>query len=180
MPSVAARLWLHVTAVLLRLSSPLQPSRRTFARALGGGILLPTAFATAAAAPKLYGTRSGILYSDAATSAAAERPPREDGERVVVAFTVWRGGFDAEILETGTCVFVLGDNSANDAVDELARTLPFGSSRRAAVPASFRFDPDRPGAPTYLQLRLQHKAPRSDRCANGNAASAVVRPRPRT
>ncbi|KAH8045860.1 DNA-3'-diphospho-5'-guanosine diphosphatase [Aureococcus anophagefferens] len=130
----------------------------------------------AAAKPKLVGTRSGILYYDGFDAAGA--PPRRDGERVTIAFTVRRNGFDSgDVLETGTGSFAVGDNSANDAVDELVRSMGAGNVRRATVPASFRFDPDRPSAPTYLELEVlvPRTRPRGEDCG-ANATSVVLRP----
>lgn len=131
--------------------------------------------AAGAAQPKLYGSRSGILYYDVsgATSAPA---PRREGERVTIAFTVWRNGFAGNVLEAGSGSFTIGDNSANDAVDELVRDMGAGSVRRATVPASFRLDPDLPSAPTYLEIKLL--GPRRIRIKDcgTNATSVVLRP----
>ena len=55
-----------------------------------------------------------------------------------------------------------------------------GVVRRATVPASFRFDPDRPSAPTYLELEVLPAAARRRRaggdCAAVNQSSSVLRP----
>lgn len=126
----------------------------------------------AGAAPKLYGSRSGILYFD-----SVARPPktRSDLERVSIAWTVWRGGFDKEVIESGSGSFAIGDHAANDAVDELVRTMGDGSVRRATIPASFNFD-DSPSRPTYLELEiLGPRRPRGKDCGT-NATSVVLRP----
>ena len=146
--------------------------RRAFVAGAVGSVAGPAA----AAKPKLVGTRSGILYYDGFDAAGA--PPRRDGERVTIAFTVRRNSFDSgDVLETGTGTFAIGDNSANDAVDELVRSMGAGNVRRATVPASFRFDPDRPSAPTYLELEVlgPRTRPRGEDCG-ANATSVVLRP----
>ena len=170
--------------------TPPRPSRRSFVGGALGVVAhpLPSAAARpsaagAAAQPKLFGTRSGILYFDLAGGGGSGAPPaRGDGDRVTIAFTVRRGGFDSDdVLETGSGSFAIGDNSANDAVDELVRTMRGGVVRRATVPASFRFDPDRPSAPTYLELEVLPAAARRRRgaggdCAAVNQSSSVLRP----
>ena len=91
---------------------------------------------------------------------------------------MWRGGFDKDVIEKGSGSFAVGDNSANDAVDELVRTMADGTVRRATIPASFNFDAD-PARPTYLELRAEAPTPtrkRRDCLVAENSTSVVLRP----
>eukprot|EP00322_Chrysochromulina_rotalis_P013326 CAMPEP_0115834264 /NCGR_PEP_ID=MMETSP0287-20121206/3595_1 /TAXON_ID=412157 /ORGANISM="Chrysochromulina rotalis, Strain UIO044" /LENGTH=731 /DNA_ID=CAMNT_0003287697 /DNA_START=74 /DNA_END=2271 /DNA_ORIENTATION=+ len=78
----------------------------------------------------------------------------EDGTAIRVAYTLRKGSLDGPVVErVSTFDFILGDQTVNDGIDELARSLPIGPTRRATVPAAF--DMAQTGIktePSYLEL----------------------------
>lgn len=92
------------------------------------------------------------------------------GKEVMIDYRVRREGFFGEIVALsdgpgngGSIQFVVGDRTVNAAVDELVRTLPPKTQRRAIVPALFDLDrgtrseyprPTPPGT-TYLEVNIR-------------------------
>ena len=115
--------------------------------------------------PTLYGTQSGILFYDQplgkdippamkvtdVLSTVLRDPtpaPTEEvnaaGSTVRFNYRVRYNSLRGEIVEAsdsiglGAVGFNVGDGSVNAAVDELVRTLPYGITRRAFIPPSFK------------------------------------------
>jgi hypothetical protein len=113
--------------------------------------------------PKVRSTDSGIIFFDlpfgtdlpavvkALYPEVLAQPPlpppetvNEDGTTIKLVYRVRERKFDGEIVEASDSIglgipqFNVGDGSVNAAIDELARTLPSGVTRRAVVPSSFR------------------------------------------
>ena len=136
-----------------------------------GGVVcdeINTAAPTADDPPQYVGTKTGILYYDvfdAGTAAQAPRTPLVQGTRVVVDYKLTRDGFDGSdggvvVASSSTAgstplEFAIGDGAANDAVEELVKTLPPRATRRATVPAAFQMLDQASGAapaPAFLEV----------------------------
>jgi len=93
-----------------------------------------------------------------------------DGAEIVLEYRIRRGSFTGDIVALsdgpgngGSLIFRAGDRSVNAAVDELARSLPCGTVRRAIVPAAFDLDrgtratypEEEPAGTTYLEMSLR-------------------------
>ena len=92
------------------------------------------------------------------------------GKTVRIDYRVRRGFFDDEPVALsdgpangGSVLFTVGDGTVNAAVDELVRSLPPKTIRRAVVPAAFDLDRGTRGEPpfgvpqgtTYLEFSLR-------------------------
>ena len=92
------------------------------------------------------------------------------GKTVKIDYRVRRGFFDEEPVALsdgpnngGSVIFTVGDGTVNAAVDELVRSLPPKTIRRAVVPAAFDLDRGTRGEPpfgvpqgtTYLEFSLR-------------------------
>jgi len=97
-------------------------------------------------------------------------PLLADGQETAVQYRVRRGFFNGELvalsdgpLNGGDVQWIVGDGTVNAAVDELVRSLPKGTVRRAIVPAAFDLDRGtrseypvaQPPGITYLELTLR-------------------------
>ena len=96
--------------------------------------------------------------------------PRRARLRGACSLIVRRGFFDEEPVALsdgpangGSVLFTVGDGTVNAAVDELVRSLPPKTIRRAVVPAAFDLDRGTRGEPpfaapqgtTYLEFSLR-------------------------
>lgn len=134
--------------------------------------------------PDFFATKSGIVYYDQPLGSGCalnrcEQRPKDapirtsaaltgDGTSVMVNYRlrssrVGAKGQDGEVQEAsdsiglGSVRFVVGDGSVNAAVDELVRTLPPMTTRRATVPASFDLDRSGSQSPSFLEVSLRKR-----------------------